>query len=319
MHMPSLKGRLCTAVIHRFSNFNPDHTPDVIGKMKKISRLMINDDYPEGFTRTREKTPAGTKYERLRKIDFPRNGRLILYFHGGAYIAGLFGYYRDFAEDFYYSGGQTETIFLDYRTAPEHKYPSQLNEAIDLWHDLTQNQGYSPKEIIIGGDSSGANLLLAMMLRLRDNGEALPLGAFCISPWTDMTASSASYVFNYGKDVEFGDLRHPSTNRKKKQRLLNSDLYCFIGDADRKNPYISPVFGEYHGFPPMIFTVGANEMLLDDTLRIVEKFRKEKIPVLCEIQPDMFHTYTVQRDMFPESQHSWNRILKYIRIMYHLQ
>ena len=101
--------------------------------------------------------------------------------------------------------------------------------------------------------------------------------------------------------------------------MLSSDIYSFIGDADREDPYISPVFGEYHQFPPMMFTAGSDEMLLDDTLTIVEKLKKEKIPVLCEVQPDMFHIYTTMRDAMPESQHSWNRILKYIRIMYHIQ
>jgi len=317
--MPSFKGEVSRYVMHKLNNFNIYYTPDVVGKIKKISGKLVNNDYPEGFTRMREKTPAGTKYERLRKADTERNGRLILYFHGGAYIGGLFGFYRDFAEDFYYQAGQPETIYLDYHTAPEYQYPTQLNEALDLWHDLTGRQGYRPEEIILGGDSAGANLLLAMMLKLRDDGEALPLGAFCISAWADMTGNSGSFYTNYGKDIEFGDLKHPVMNQRKKQKLLSSDIYCFIGDADRTDPYISPVYGEYHNFPPMMFTVGGDEMLLDDTLTIVDKLRKQNIPVLCEMQPEMFHIYTTLRDATPESRYSWNRVLKYIRIMYHIQ
>ncbi|MBR1555050.1 MAG: alpha/beta hydrolase fold domain-containing protein [Oscillospiraceae bacterium] len=317
--MPSFKGRLCRAYMRKTSNFNIYYTDDVVAKMNRISDKLHNEDYPEGFEFHKEQTPNGTKYERLSRQNVARNGRLILYFHGGAYIAKLFGYYRDFAEDFYYQAGEAETIFLDYKTAPEYQYPTQLNEALDLWHDLTTRQGYQPDEIILGGDSAGANLLLAMMLKLRDDGEQLPLGAFCISAWTDMTGSSKSFHENYGKDVEFGDLKHPVMSRQTKEYLLESDIYSFIGDADRTDPYISPVFGEYHNFPPMMFTIGGDEMLLDDTLTIVEKLKKENIPVLCEIQPDMFHIYATLRDMMPESQHSWNRILKYIRIMYHIQ
>ena len=317
--MPSFKGKVCRAFMHKFSNFNIYYTDDVVAKMQKMSAKLVNDDYPEGFSRSVEHTPSGTKYERLRQKDSDPNGRLILYFHGGAYLAGLFGYYRDFAEDFYYQAGEAETIFLDYHTAPEFKYPVQLNEALDLWHDLIENQHYNPDKIILGGDSAGGNLLLAMMLKLRDNGEKLPLGAFCISPWADMTGDSGTFVSNYGKDIEFGDLKFPLMTEQKKKQLLSSDIYSFIGDADRYDPYISPVFGEYHQFPPMIFTAGSDEMLLDDTLTIVEKFKKENIPVLCEVQPDMFHIYTTMRDAMPESQHSWNRILKYIRIMYHIQ
>jgi len=317
--MPSVKGKISRYLMHKLNNFNIYYTPDVVGKMKKVSEKLVNSHCPDGFTRTCETTPAGTKYERLRKTGAEPNGRLILYFHGGAYIAGLFGFYRDFAEDFYYQSGEPETVYLDYHTAPEYQYPTQLNEALDLWHDLTQNQGYRPENIILGGDSAGANLVLATMLKLRDTGEALPLGAFCISAWADMTGNSGTFYSNYGKDIEFGDLKHPVMNQRKKKELLSSDIYCFIGDADRTGPYISPVYGTYHGFPPMIFTVGGDEMLLDDTLTIVNKLKEENIPVLCEIQPDMFHIYTTLRDATPESQHSWNRILKYIRIMYHIQ
>ncbi len=317
--MPSFKGKVCRAAMRKMNNFNVYYTPDAVTKMKKISAKLENDDYPEGFVRTKEETPSGTKFERLQKKDAPRNGRLILYFHGGAYIAGLFGFYRDFAEDFYYEAGNAETIFLDYKTAPEYQYPTQLNEALDLWYDLTTRQNYKPEEIIIGGDSAGANLLLAMMMKLRDNGEKLPLGAFCISAWADMTGESESFTANYGKDIEFGDIWHPDVDVEKKWRMMHSGIYSFIGKADRKDPYISPALGDFHGFPPMMFTVGEDEMLLDDTLTIVEKLKKENIPVLCETQPGMFHIYTTMRDMMPESQHSWNRILKYIRIMYHIQ
>ena len=317
--MPSFKGRMMTAFMRKVNNFNVYYTDDPVAKMKRTSKRLENNHVPEGFSRSVEKTPSGTKYERIQKEHSKPNGRMILYFHGGAYIAGLFGFYRDFAEDFYYDAGGAETIFLDYRTAPQHKYPVQLNEALDLWYDLTKNQHYDPKKIILGGDSAGANLVLAMMLKLRDNGETLPLGAFCISLWGDMTGSSESFSKNYGKDIEFGDLKYPIMTPQKKQQLLTSSIYDFIGSEDRTNPYISPVFGEYHGFPPMIFTVGGNEMLLDDTLTVTEKLRKENIPVLCEIQPEMFHIYATMRNLTPESQHSWNRILKYIRIMYRIQ
>ena len=317
--MPSFKGTICRAFMHKVSNFNIYYTDDVVKKIQKLSAKLVNTHCPEGFSRSVEHTPSGTKYERIRQKDAVPNGRLILYFHGGAYLAGLFGYYRDFAEDFYYEAGGAETIFLDYRTAPEFQYPVQLNEALDLWHDLIENQHYAPEHIILGGDSAGANLLLAMMLKLRDNGEKLPLGAFCISAWADMTGSSGTFVSNYGKDIEFGDLKFPLMTEQKKRQLLESDIYSFIGDTERTDPYISPVFGEYHQFPPMMFTVGGDEMLLDDTLTIVNKLKKEKIPVLCEVQPEMFHIYTTMRDSMPESQHSWNRILKYIRIMYHIQ
>ena len=312
--MPSVKGKISRKVVQKAVNFNAYHEPDIIGRLKRITEKMVNDNCPSGFLCTKEETPGGTKFERVWKTGTPINKRVILYLHGGAYIAGLFGLYRNFAEDFFYAVG-AETIYLDYSTAPEHQFPTQLNEAYDLWNDLIHNQGYAPENIIIGGDSAGAHLTLDLLLKLRDNGEAMPLGAFCMSAWADMTGSGLSFDENYGKDVQFGEIGGEMTPEKK-AFLLKSDIYCCFGDEDRTNPYISPVFAEYHGFPPMIFVVGSDEMPLSDTIAIVEKLKKENIPVICEIQPDMFHVYAAFRGLMPESRHSYGRILNYLRIMF---
>jgi len=312
--MPSVKGRISRNIMYKVNNFNSYHEPDPVGKMKRISQKMENDNCPSGFSRTQEQTPGGTKFERVWKTGTPINNRVILYLHGGAYIAGLFGFYRNFAEDFFNVVG-AETIYLDYSTAPEFKYPTQLNEALDLWHHLTQNQGYAPENIIIGGDSAGGHLTLDLLLKLRDNGEKMPLGAFCLSPWADMTASGQSFDENYGKDVEFGDPGQEMTPEKK-EFLLRSEIYCCFDGQDRTDPYISPIFADYHGFPPMMFAAGSDEMLLSDTLTIVEKLRKEHIPVICEVQKDMFHIYATLRGLTPESRHSYGRMLNYLRIMF---
>ncbi len=312
--MISLKGRIYRAMMYRLSNFNPYHA-DIISKLKRFSQKLESDSCPDGFIRFEEETKAGTRYERLRNA-FEPSGRLLLYFHGGAYIAGLFGTYRKFAPDFSQAADNGETIFLDYRTAPEYQYPVQLNEALDLWKDLIQNQGYDPKNIIIGGDSSGGNLVLALLLKLRDQGETLPRGAFCISPWADMTASGASFKENYGKDIEFGELGEVLTEEKRKL-IHHSDIYSWLGDADRFDPYVSPVYAEYHDFPPMMLTAGGDEMLLSDTLTITRKLRQAHVPVICEIQPEMFHIYATMGNAFPESAHSYQHIMQFIYMLYH--
>ena len=87
-------------------------------------------------------------------------------FHGGALPDGLVPSYRNFSTGF--SSSQWLRDHLpDYRCAPDYQYPTQLNEALDLWDDLTKRQGYAPDQIILGGDSAGANLALALLLKLR--------------------------------------------------------------------------------------------------------------------------------------------------------
>ena len=120
-------------------------------------------------------------------------------------LPGRPGAYRNFSTGFFQAANGCETIYLDYRCAPDYQYPTQLNEALDLWDDLTKRQGYAPDQIILGGDSAGANLALALLLKLRDLNKTMPRAAFCISAWTDITCNTQSFRDNYGRDVMFGN------------------------------------------------------------------------------------------------------------------
>lgn len=281
-------------------------------RLKKLSAKGYGDGVSEGFLLTREKTPSGTKYQRVIKDNSAKNGKIIYYCHGGGYIVGLLAFYKGLAKDLCEASGADEVIFLDYGCAPEHQYPSQLNEAADLWSEVTEHQGYKPENIILGGDSAGAHLAISLMLKLRDEGYALPCAAFCFSPWIDMSASGSSIKGNFGRDVLFGR-PHGKLTEEGRLKSLEGELYCFLGNADRSDPYVSPVFADFYGFPPMFLTVGGDEIILDDTLRLVEKLKKEKIPVEYDIQPKMFHVYPLFRGIIPESTDSYNKLLNFLK------
>jgi len=314
--MTSIRGKILKFVLGHTNNLNPAKIPHPIKKIKKFSKQFTNNKAPKGFILSKEETLGGTKFERLIKKDAMKTGRVIYYLHGGAYISGLISFYRSFADDFYDATG-SELILLDYKCAPEYKYPTQLNEAIDLWKDLINRQGYKPENIIIGGDSAGGNLALALLLKLRDDKLPMPAAAFCMSPWADMTASGESYFKNYSNDVMFGE-KNKQINEELREKFINSDIYCFIGDADRHDSYVSPVFGDYHDFPPMMFTVGGHEMLLSDTLSIVDNLKKNNIPVTLEIQEGMFHTYAIYGAIMPEAADSFKKILEFIKLNLHI-
>ncbi len=309
--MASVRGNILKWVLRMTNNLNPIKNPNCIQKIKKYSSLLLSDKTPRGFVLSKETTPSGTKFERVVKKGAEKSGKVLLFFHGGAYVGGLLSTYRNFAVDFY-KNFQTELILLDYKLAPEFVYPSQLDEALDLWQDLIENQGYEPSNIIVGGDSAGGNLTLAFLLKLRDENKPLPKVAFCMSPWTDMTASGESYVENYSKDVMFGE-KNKQVTPEMKETFLNSEIYCFAKNADRTCPYVSPVYGEYHGFPPIYFTVGGEEMLLNDTLVVVEKLKKCGVTTVLEIQEDMFHTYPIYAPFLPEGVKSLKNIIEFIK------
>ena len=308
--MVSIRARMFRSFLRKKINLNPINTPDAVSLLKGSEGLSGSDEPIEGVSFHKEHTPDGTPYERAVS-EGGSNGKLIFFLHGGAYIAGLTPLYRRISPSLSRAGGGCEIIFPDYRLAPEHTYPSQLEDAEKVWRDITERQGYSPESIIIMGDSAGANLALALMQKLRDEGKPLPRAGVCVSVWGDMTLSGESYLYNYSRDPMFGAKgRKPS--QSSRQALMESSIFCFVGDADRNHPYVSPIFGDFSGFPPMLFTVGSHEMLLDDTLTIVAKLKENNVSVTCEIGDGMFHIYPLCAKFFPEALVSYKKILEFV-------
>lgn len=308
----SIRGKIFSFFTGMTQNINPFLNPEGIEKMKKMSLHYIDDKPPKDCTLKKYRISSCAGYEIVQRKG-RKSDKYIYYLHGGAYVTGLLSMYRSFAIGL---SDNISAVLLDYSLAPEYKYPVQLEEAYSVWNELTEKKGILPENIIIGGDSSGGNLALALMLKLKDEGRKMPCGCFLLSAWTDMLASGKSYFDNYGKDIQMGEKNCVLTKEKHKQ-LIESDLFCCFGNADRKNPYVSPVYGAYKGFPPTFFSVGGDEMLLDDTLTVEKKMRKAGVSTVLEQQPEMFHTYILCMNSMPESKCSYQRLQKFVNDIFH--
>ncbi len=307
--MLSLRARFALALIKRCFNVNPFTCNDQIAHIQKLNGP---DKYvaPKGFTRYKEKLSNST-IEFVKPAEKTEN--LIYVVHGGAYIAGLTDLYRKLSKLYSEAGHGAEVAFIDYRVAPEYGYPSGLNDALEGWDNILK-KGYKPENVVIIGDSAGGNLSLSLMLKLRDMGRELPGAAVLMSPWADMTASGKSYIDNFNNDVMFGGKQKVTPDMVEK--FLNSPIYAFCGKEDRRTPYVSPVFGEYNGFPPTMFLVGSDEMLLSDTLTIKEKMDKAGIKTELILGEKMFHVWPVYHMLLPEAKKAMNEILRYIYKFY---
>ncbi len=311
--MVSLRGRIAIAFARKHFNLNPEVTEDMVAKCRLLERNNSDETSP-GYDIQKRRLDDGTRYEIATKQGKTPGGKLVLYLHGGAYIAGLIGTYRRMADKLSAAAdpsGFADVIYLDYDCAPEHVYPTQLNQALALWDHVTGELGYSEDDIIVGGDSAGGNLTLSLMLKLRDAGRKLPKAAFCLSPWADMTASGESYAANYAKDPLFG-LKGGKIDESKRKELIGCNIYSFVGSADRSDPYVSPVFASYEGFPKMFFSVGSHEMLLSDTLTIVDKLKALGNDPVLDIGEGMFHVYPIYYKLFPEANRTFARLLQFI-------
>lgn len=228
------------------------------------------------------------------------SGMVVLQLHGGGYIGKLKNAYRDFAKAYSDMRGGMKVFTVDYRVAPEYPYPAALQDAYGVYRFLL-GLGYRSNQIILAGDSAGGGLALALCGYLREQKEELPAAAVLMSPWTDLTASGASYEENYTKDPLFGNTRE--------SMIYNGEYY---GNHNPSDPYISPLFGEFTGFPPMLFQAGSIEMLLSDTTEAVKKARKAGCEVKETIYEGMFHVFQMAMNKLPESERAWEEVTSFI-------
>ena len=205
------------------------------------------------------------------------NREVVLQLHGGGYIGKMKNAYRDFAVLYARMPGERAVLSVDYRVAPEDPYPAALEDAYAAYQWLLE-MGCRGSQIIVAGDSAGGGLALALCLYLKDKGEPLPKKLVLMSPWTDLAATGDSYETNFEKDPLFGNTT---------DSMIYSNAY--YGENDPKTPYISPLYGNYEGFPPMLFQVGGSEMLLSDSARAAKKAKAAGCEVQLTIYDEMFH------------------------------
>lgn len=202
---------------------------------------------------------------------------VILHCHGGGYSTGSSLYARTLTSKLAASTSM-DVLCFDYRLSPEHPYPAATEDAMKVWNYLML-LGYGARDIILTGDSAGGNLALALTLKLKEEGRLLPRGIVLMSPWTDLTSSGESF-----------------TEKAEVDPVLNSDyinrmIQAYADGQDLKNPMISPLFGDFRGFPPVYIQVGENEILLSDSLRLHRAFVKANVSVKLDTYRGMWHVF----------------------------
>lgn len=231
----------------------------------------------------------------------PNPKGIILQLHGGGYYLDMNNSYRDMAVQYRDVSDGMDVLTIDYRVAPACPYPAALEDALEAYQWILE-QGYEGADIVVVGDSAGGGLGLALCLYLRDNSMPIPKCIITMSAWADLTCTGESYEKNFDIDPVFGGT--------KDSVVFQNEYYC---NDNPENPYISPVFGEYDGFPPMLMQVGECEMLLSDTTTVAEKARAAGVDIVMHIYPGMFHIFQKGMNMYPESKMAWDEIGRFLR------
>lgn len=298
---PSVQGRIVRDMLAHITSGR------FIGKRIKNGELrkrLVEPPWkvPECFT-MKEIAMQQFTMKLLESRVSPRTDYVILQLHGGGYMGAVRNAYYVFAGLYNEVSGGMGVLTPDYRVAPEDPYPAALEDALASYQWLL-GQGYGEGRIILAGDSAGGGLAMALCMYLRDHGMALPAGIIAMSPWTDLTAGGESYDTNYETDPLFGNTRE--------SMIYQND---YPGDHDKTDPYISPLFGDFCDFPPMLIQAGSIEMLLSDSVSAAAKAKEQGVKVRLSIYEGMFHVFQMGYLAIPESRKAWEEAGKFIEII----
>ncbi len=241
--------------------------------------------------------PAGLSAEWI----FPRGAardKIIFYTHGGGYVSGSCADHRMHVAKFVKDTG-VGALLYEYRLAPEHPFPAAVEDTLVAYRWLLE-QGVTAENILIVGESAGGGLCLATLLALHDEGLPLPVAGVALSPWTDLNCTGSSYRTNAKKDISF-----------EGSWTVWGKYYA--GDTDRSHPWMSPLYGDLHGLPPLLIVVGTAEILLEDARAFAQKASKAGSMVTLGEWEGMVHYFPLFAPLIPEATEAWAQICAFIR------
>jgi acetyl esterase/lipase len=220
------------------------------------------------------------------------DSRVLLYLHGGGYSVGSIDSHRELVSRICVASGM-RALVVDYRLAPEHPYPAQLDDALAAYRFLLKDVPAS--RVVIAGESAGGGLTFSTLLSLRDARQPMPAAAVAISPWVDLDMTGDSMTTNE---------RYDYVSRS----VLKVYATRFVKEHQLRDPLAAPIHADLRGLPPLLVQAGGAETLLDDAKRIATLARAAGVDVTLDVEEDMIHVWHVFAPFEPRGQTAIERI-----------
>ena len=294
----SVRSRLLCGVLRRFAKAT--HTP--IDQIAAAQRKAL-----DASSKRTPKPPPRVSVEptELRGVpgewvsmDRSDASRVLLYMHGGSYVAGSPSSHRNLtwrlADE-----ARCRVLALDYRLAPEHPYPAGLNDVLAAHAGLVERDDVGA--VGWAGDSAGAGLMLASLRAAEERGLAMPVSALAISPWCDLAGRGTSWRTNAERD--------PWLTAK----ALLDCAQLYLGDTAGDDPCVSAAYATFADPPPTLIQVGESELLRDDATRVAERLRDAGAHVEVQLWKDVPHVWPIFAPMLPESSVAIRQAGRFLR------
>jgi monoterpene epsilon-lactone hydrolase len=239
---------------------------------------------------------AGIPVEKVQpKAGHRSSARALLFLHGGGFVIGSPASHRSITGRL--AKLARVTVYApDYRLAPEHPFPAALDDAFACYRALLE-EGYAAERIAVAGDSAGGGLALSLCLRLRYEEIARPGCIVLISPWADLTLSQLA-------DVPDDALLRSS--------WLAHAAAAYLRGRPADSPLVSPLFADLAGLPPILVQSASEEILREDSRRLVQALAAARVPVSHREFPQMWHDFQLYAGMVPEATLALEEIARFV-------
>ncbi len=226
--------------------------------------------------------------------------RVILCTHGGGYVTASMYTHRKVYGHLAKAVG-CRALILDYRRAPEHVHPAQIDDAVTAYRWLLE-QGIKPNHVALTGDSAGGALAVTAILRAREQDLPIPAATMPLSPWVDLEITGQSMVSNRERDALV------------QKEIVEVMAGTFLGEGgSRKDPRANPFYADLKGLPPMYIQVGGDETLVDDSTRLAERAKQAGVDVRLDVVPDLQHVFHFSAGAAPEADEAIRKLADWVR------
>ncbi|MFC7668344.1 alpha/beta hydrolase [Hymenobacter humi] len=225
--------------------------------------------------------------------------RVMLYLHGGGYVLGSLNTHRSLVGSLA-QRCRLNILTINYRKAPDHPFPAALEDAKRAYHWLLRH-GHQAHDIVVAGDSAGGGLALALLLALRDAGEALPAAGVGLSPWTDL-------------NLPITALRRVAREEGLLLEALQMRTWgpLYAHKTSLAHPLLSPAQADLHGLPPLLIQISTAEVLYEDVVTFVDKARAAGVKVTLQPFEGLVHWWHLFWRIVPEARQALDQIAAFL-------
>lgn len=255
----------------------PDFRAPALEVRAKFAQMLAGLPVPEGIA-IEDDQVGGVRgvWTGPEVTDSPR---VVLYLHGGGYVAGNARGYGALA-GLIAQAAEGRAFLPDYGLAPENPYPAALDDAVAAYRGLL-DAGHLPSSVSIAGDSAGGGLAAATLLAIKRVGLPSPGTGVLLSPWTDLAGTGSTLQSKAAVDPLISAAG------------LANAAECYLAGTDAMDPGVSPLYGNFDGVPPLLIEVGTREVLLMDATRLAQHAAAADVDVTLRAWPGMVHVFSL--------------------------